>query len=336
MKIALDAMGGDYAPRATIEGALLAANQHGIHVVLVGDETEIQEHLRRSRFSTHLIEIVHASDSVEMTDKATAQLRSKKNTSLRVALELLKEKKVSAVVSAGHTGAFMATAFVVLKRLPGVERPAITGCFPTLKGSCVVLDLGANVDCKASHLVQFAMMGESYARVVEKKMRPSIGLLSNGEESSKGTELLREVDQILKTKGINYIGFVESKEIFKGMVDVVVCDGFIGNIFLKTCEGLISTTATIIKQDIQKTLFSKVVSLLFFALFKNTIKNLGRRFDYSEYGAAPLLGLNGLLYVCHGRSNSKAIKNALLTAHRSSEENFLEKLSEAFQHSESA
>jgi len=275
VKIALDAMGGDYAPRVTVEGAMLAARQHGIPIVLVGDRPTLEEYLKRFRFSSELIEVVHASEQIPMTEKATASIRSKRDTSMRVALELLKEKKVSAVVSAGHTGAYMATALMVLKRIPGIERPAITGCFPTLKGSCVMVDLGANVDCKVSHLVQFAVMGERYARVVEGKERPSIGLLSNGEESSKGNELIRGADQILKAMDIHYKGFVESKQVFQGQVDVVVCDGFIGNIFLKTVEGLISTTLSLLKRDIQKSFISKAAAGLFFMLFKK-FKGCGR------------------------------------------------------------
>ncbi len=330
IKIALDAMGGDYAPRETVEGALLAARQHGVPVVLVGDEPTLKQYLHRSRFSSELIEIVHASENIGMKERATESLRSKKDSSMRVALQLLRDKEVQAVVSAGHTGAFMATSLLVLKRLAGVERPAITGCFPTLTGSSVVLDLGANVDCKASQLVQFAVMGETYARVVEKKEKPTVGLLSNGEESSKGNELIREVHVLLKEKNLNYVGFVESKHIFKGKVDVVVCDGFIGNIFLKTIEGVISGAFSLIKRDIQKNFLSKLASSLFFLLFKNTLKDIGRRFDYAEYGAAPLIGLDGLVFVCHGRSSSKAIKNAILTAEHSVKEKFLESLREGF------
>ncbi|HBQ20963.1 MAG TPA: phosphate acyltransferase PlsX [Deltaproteobacteria bacterium] len=326
MKIALDAMGGDYAPRINVEGALLAVQKSGIPVILVGDQPKIQKELRRSHFSTNLIEIIHASENIGMHEKATESLRSKKNTSMGVALELLRDHKVDAVVSPGHTGAFMALSTLVLKRLPGIERPAIAGCIPTLKGSAVMLDLGANVDCKPSQLVQFAVMGSLYAKIVEKHENPKIGLLSNGEEESKGNELTRQVHQILKTKNLNYVGYVESKEIFKGRVDVVVCDGFTGNIFLKTIEGALSTTASLLKQEIGKRPFSKLLVGMFYLLFKDTLHSLGRRFDYAEYGSAPLLGLNGVVHVCHGRSSSKAIKNAILTASKSVETKFLESL----------
>lgn len=319
-------MGGDYAPRENVEGAILAARQHGIPIVLVGDEKIIRKHLERSRFSSDLIEIVHAAESIDMHERATAAVRARRETSMRVALELLKEKKVSAVISPGHTGAFMAASLLTLGRLSGVERPAITGCLPTLQGSCVILDLGANVECRVSHLLEFAVMGEVYARVVEKKQQPKIGLLSNGEEPSKGTALLREAHEQFTLRFPTYVGFVESKDIFKGKVDVVVCDGFIGNIFLKTTEGVVSTIYSLLKQDIQKTLFSKFVFGLFYLLFKNTIQNLGRRFDYAEYGAAPLLGLNGAVFVCHGRSSSKAIKNACLTAQKAIEQRLLDNL----------
>jgi len=335
MKIALDAMGGDFAPRENIEGALLAARLHGIPIVLVGDEKIIRQHLSRSRFSSDLIEIVHAAESIDMHERATAAIRSRRQTSMRVALELLKEKKVSAVISPGHTGAFMATSLLILGRFPGIERPAIAGYLPTLRGACVILDLGANVECRISHLLEFAIMGEVYARLIEKKDQPTIGLLSNGEEPSKGTALLREAHEQFKSRFPTYLGFVESKDIFKGKVDVVVCDGFIGNIFLKTTEGVIGAVYSLAKQDIQKNLFSKLIFGLFYLLFKNTIKNLGRRFDYAEYGAAPLLGLDGLVFVCHGRSSGKAIKNAILTARKSVEEHLLENLKvEVMKHSQ--
>lgn len=326
MKIALDAMGGDYAPRVNVEGALLAARLHGLQVVLVGDQSKIQKELHKSRFTTELLEIVHAPDNVDMHEKATDSIRANRNTSMRVAIDLLKDGKVAAVVSAGHTGAFMAQSLLVLKRLPGIERPAIAGCIPTLRGSCVMLDLGANVDCRSSHLVQFALMGQLYAKIVEKKENPTVALLSNGEEASKGTEIIREAHEILKTKNMNYVGHVEGKDVFKGKVDVVVCDGFVGNIFLKTVEGLVSSTMTLLKQEVAKRPLSKLAVPLLAFLFKDTIKGLGQRFDYSEYGAAPLLGLNGLVLVCHGRSSSKAIKNALLNAKKSVESHFVENL----------
>lgn len=331
IKIALDAMGGDYAPRENVEGALMAACQHGIHVVLVGDEKKIQKELHKSRFSSALIEVAHAPDHIGMHEKATESLRTNRNTSIKISLELLQNQKVSAVVSAGHTGAFMAASTLILKRLPEIERPAIAGCIPTLKGSCVMLDLGANVDCRSSHLVQFARMGILYANIVEKKTNPSLGLLSNGEEASKGNELTREVQELLKNKPEwNYVGYVESKDIFKGKVDVVICDGFVGNIFLKTVESLVSTTFLLIRQEAHKKPLSRLALGIGAYLFKDVLKNLGRRFDYTQHGAAPLLGLNGLVYVCHGRSSSMAIKNALLTAKKSVEEKFLDRLKQEF------
>ncbi len=328
MKIALDAMGGDFGPRVNVEGALLAARQEGMCVVLVGDQKKIQKELHKTRFSSQSIDVVHAPETIEMHERATESLRSKKNTSMRVALELLKNNEVDAVVSAGHTGAFMASALMVLKRLPGIERPAIAGCIPTLKGSCVMLDLGANVECRVSHLVQFAVMGALYSKIVEKKTHPVVGLLSNGEEESKGTDLLRQANQILKTKELNYMGFIESKELLKGKADVVVCDGFIGNIFLKTAEGLVSAIFSMMKQEFQKRFFTKLAAGFFYFIFKDTLYSFGRRLDYAEYGSAPLLGLNGVVQVCHGRSSSRAIKNALVTAQKSVESHFLEKLRE--------
>ncbi len=326
MKIALDAMGGDFGPRVNVEGALWATQQPGLSVVLVGDQKKIQKELHKTRFSSRAIEVVHASETIEMHERATESLRSKKESSMRVALEFLKNNDVDAVVSAGHTGAFMASALMVLKRLPTIERPAIAGCIPTLKGSCVMLDLGANVDCRASHLVQFATMGALYSKSVEKKENPLVGLLSNGAEDSKGTDVLRQAHQILKDKNLNYIGFIESKDMLKGKVDVVVCDGFIGNIFLKTAEGLVSAIFSMMRQEFQKRFFTKLAAGLFYFIFKDTLYSFGRRLDYAEYGSAPLLGLNGVVQVCHGRSSSRAIKNALWTAQKSVESHFLEKL----------
>ncbi|MBI4040431.1 MAG: phosphate acyltransferase PlsX [Deltaproteobacteria bacterium] len=326
MKIALDAMGGDFAPRENVEGALLAARRYGISVVLIGDEPTLRKELHKSRFTSQLIEIVHAAESIDMGEKSVQAVREKKQSSLHVGLDLLKKNEVQAFVSPGHTGALMTASALILKRLDQVERPAIAGLIPTLRGNTVVLDLGANVDCKPHHLVQFATMGSVYAHVIEGKTKPKVGLLCNGTEPTKGTELLRTTYQLIEKTNLNFVGFVESLDVFKGKVDVVVCDGFVGNVFLKTIEGMVSATSILIRQDIQRNMFSKALFGLFYMLFKSTLKNLGKKFDYSEYGAAPLLGVNGLVFVCHGKSSRKAIQNALIRARSSVEGHFLETL----------
>ncbi|OGP46579.1 MAG: phosphate acyltransferase PlsX, partial [Deltaproteobacteria bacterium RBG_13_51_10] len=239
MKIAIDAMGGDFAPRSIVEGAILAAREHGVPVVLVGEEKTIRQEAAMVSGSDSLpLTFVHASEAVGMDESPLTAIRKKKDSSIKVAFDLLKKGEVSAVVSAGNSGAVLATAVFVLEKLTGVDRPAIGTIFPTLKGSTLLLDAGANVDCKPFHLVQFALMGDAYAKYILKKEKPIVGLLSNGEEESKGNELIRETNAILKRSSIGYVGPVEGRDIFNGRADVVICDGFVGNAALKICEGL--------------------------------------------------------------------------------------------------
>ena len=312
MKIAVDAMGGDFAPRNIVEGALLAAREHGVPVVLVGEEKATRREAERCGGSDSLpLTFIQASEVVGMDESPLAAIRKKKDSSIKVAFDLLKRGEVSGVVSAGNSGAVLATAVYVLGKLKGVDRPAIGTIFPTLKGWTLLLDAGANVDCKPSHLVQFAIMGDAYARYILKKDRPNVGLLSNGEEESKGNELIRETNAILKKSSIGYIGPVEGRDIFNGRADVVICDGFVGNAALKICEGLAEAIGEMIRQELEVSLRAKIGYL--FA--RHAVNDIKKKLDYSEYGGAPLLGIDGVVIMGHGRSSAKAVKNAVRLAH---------------------
>lgn len=310
MKVAVDAMGGDFAPQATVEGAYLAAKTHGVKVVLVGDEDQISKELSRYPTSKLPIFIYHAPHVVAMHDSPSIVLRRMKETSIKVAIDLAKQGEVSGVVTAGNSGAAMALAMYIFKKLEGVDRPAIATIHPSLKGSTVLIDSGGNVDCKPIHLVQFAFMGHAYAKYILGKEDPRIGVLSNGEEEGKGNELTREVHAILSETNINYIGYVEGRDLNSGDVDVIVCDGFVGNVALKISEGLWETIHNILKWEAKDNIRAKVA----YFLMKRAIRRLEKRLDYSEYGGAPLLGVNGNCVISHGASNGKAIMNAILLA----------------------
>jgi len=311
-KIAVDAMGGDQAPAAEIEGAVQAAAQFSIPVVLVGQKDRIQTVLEKYDTSGISIEVVHASEVITMEDSAATAARKKKDSSIRVAARLMRDGDVAGVVSAGNTGAVMATVKMVLGTLSVVDRPALSTVLPTQKAKpAILLDVGANVDCKPHHLEQFAVMGDIYSRAIFGIRRPRVGLLSIGEEDSKGNELTKEAFKSLKHAPINFIGNVEGRDIFKGEIDVIVCDGFTGNVALKLSEGLIETFATMLRQELEKTIAAKVG----YILAERAFRAFRRRLDYSEYGGAPLLGMKGITIVCHGRSNANAIKNAIRVAH---------------------
>jgi glycerol-3-phosphate acyltransferase PlsX len=307
MRVAVDAMGGDNAPVIEVEGAVAACREYGIPITLVGDRERLQAELDRCSCAGLDIAVHHASEVVGMHDSASDAVRKKRNSSVRLAFELVKEGAACAAVSAGNSGATMAAGMFVLKRISGIERPAIAQIFPTLKGQTLVLDVGGNVDCKPQHLVQFAMMGEVYARYAMGIADPRIGLLSNGEEDSKGNELTRESNVILRRTSINYHGYVEGRDIFAGAVDVVVCDGFVGNVVLKLSEGLADAAGKMLKREIVKSTISKIGYLFVRSAFDRFKKIV----DYAEYGGAPLLGINGVGMICHGGSNAKAIKNAV-------------------------
>lgn len=311
MRIALDAMGGDHAPAVTVEGAIEAViESHGLSVLLIGDETELINELKERDYPASLISIRHASQVVNMDEAPLTALRRKKDSSIKVAVELVKSGEADAMVSAGNSGVVMATALFLLGKLRGVERPAIAAVMPTLKGLFVLIDAGANVDCKASHLLQFAIMGEAYAKSIFNINAPKIGLLGIGEEDAKGNELTKETFKLLKDSCINFIGNIEGKNIFIGDADVVVCDGFVGNIALKISEGLAEAIAKMLKREISE----KTSGRIGYLFLKDALRSFKKKTDYSEYGGAPLLGISKPCIISHGRSTAKAIKNAIKLA----------------------
>ncbi|MBI5682031.1 MAG: phosphate acyltransferase PlsX [Deltaproteobacteria bacterium] len=310
MRIAVDAMGGDYAPKVMVEGAVMAAKELGIPSILVGDKTRIEDELNKHKWEGLPISIKHASEVVGMDESPGHAIRKKRDSSIKVCFDLVKSGEASAVISAGNSGAAMAAGMFTVKNLKGVDRAAIAVTLPTIKDMACVLDVGSNVDCKPLHLVQFALMGNVYAKYVLKKDNPKIGLLSNGAEEGKGNELTRATHEILKISSLNYIGYIEGRDIFYGDVDVVVCDGFVGNVVLKLTEGLVEALASLLKKEIENNFFAKAG----YMLGQGAIKNLKKKLDYSEYGGAPLLGIDGICIISHGASTAKAIKNAILRA----------------------
>jgi glycerol-3-phosphate acyltransferase PlsX len=311
MRVALDAMGGDYAPSVNIEGAVETVNEHDdIDVILVGNEPVIEKELQSKRYQAPRISVWHASQVIEMHESSTAAIRRKKDSSIRVGIDLVKSGKADAFVSAGHSGVVMATSLLLLGRSEGVDRPAIATIMPTLKDTFILVDAGANVDSKPENLLQFALMANTYCKLLLNRTRPKVGLLSIGEEDTKGNELTKEAFKLLKGTQLNFIGNIEGKDIFTGKADVVVCDGFIGNIALKISEGLAETILKMLKREITSVSTGRVGYLL----MKPAIRNFKKRTDYDEYGGAPLLGINGSCIISHGRSTSKAIKNALRVA----------------------
>jgi len=310
--IALDAMGADKAPEPEIRGAILACRTLPVRVCLVGPQERIRPLLNEYLGGERLpIDVVHASERIGMDEKAASAVRSKRDSSMRVGLRLVREKKVAGFFTAGNTGAGMATAKMVLGALPGIDRPALAMVVPTTAGSpCVLLDVGANVDCKPHNLEQFAVMGEMYARSVLKISRPRVGLLSIGEEEGKGNELTAETLPLLKQLPINFIGNVEGRDIYNGHADVIVCDGFVGNVALKTSEGLTKLVRDMLKQSLNTTVTAQVGALLSRKAF-NAFK---KRLDPSEYGGAPLLGVRGVCIIGHGSSNERAIYNGIRVA----------------------
>jgi phosphate acyltransferase len=310
MRIAVDAMGGDHAPEAVVDGAVQAASEYGIHVILVGDRDLLHHLLQRRKAGDLPVSVKHASEVVEMHESPSVAVRRKRDSSLRVAFDLVRSGEAVAAVSAGNSGAAMAVAMLVLRLLPGVERPAIAATLPTLGGTTVLLDVGANVDCKPVHLIQFALMGEVFAHHVLKIERPRVGVLSNGEEETKGTELTRAADEALRKSSLNYLGYVEGRDIFAGKADVVVCDGFTGNVVLKASEGLAQAFGSMLRTELTSGLLPKIGYLF----SRGAFRRLRRRLDYAEVGGAPLLGVNGIGLISHGSSDAKAIKNAIRAA----------------------
>jgi glycerol-3-phosphate acyltransferase PlsX len=310
LKIAVDAMGGDYAPQAVVLGAVEASRTLKGEIVLVGDSEVVKEELHKvkEKYPSEKIKIVHASEVITMEDSPSKVVRSKPNSSIHRAIDLMAEGEVDAVVTAGNSGAALAVAMFKLKKLPYVERPALVSLHPSKRGYTVVLDVGGNVECRSSMLVQFALMGEIYARLALGKQKPLVGLLSNGTEETKGTEVTRKAHEMLKRCNINYVGYVEGRDIYYG--DVVVCDGFVGNIVLKAAEGIGDFLRWKLKQEAHRYPLLWATMLLSQRLWKRVLKEV----DYTSYGGVPLLGVNGVCFICHGHSSPRAIAQAIRAA----------------------
>jgi glycerol-3-phosphate acyltransferase PlsX len=314
MRIALDAMGGDRAPVGIVDGAVEAVRdaKGRVEVALVGRRETIEKHLSESNLTIDSLEIVDASQVIGMSESPATAIRRKRDSSIAVAMKLQREGAVEAVVSAGNTGAVVASSLLSLGRLPGIDRPAIAIFVPTRNGGTVLLDGGANADCNPYNLLQFAFMGSVYAETILGREAPRIGLLSIGEESTKGNELTRGAHELLARSDLNFVGNVEGRDIFIGSVDVVVTDGFVGNVLLKFTESIIYYINSLIKEEVVKSSMAKIGA----AMMKPVFKSLRRTLDYAEYGGAPLLGINGVTIICHGGSSTIAIKNAILAAER--------------------
>jgi glycerol-3-phosphate acyltransferase PlsX len=323
MRIAIDAMGGDAAPQAIVAGALIAARHVQAGLLLVGARDAIEAELARHPAAGGLdLRIVDAPERVEMAEPAAAALRRKPRASIRVAMQAVVSGEADAVVSAGHTGATVMAAHGAFGLLAGVDRPALATAVPTRHDPAILLDSGATVGCRPQHLVQFAVMGSAYARVALGRREPRVGLLSVGEEESKGNELTREAHQLLKQAPIHFIGNVEGRDVFAGDADVIVCDGFTGNVALKVSEGLVETIETLLHDELQATFGGRMG----FVLARQAFRRFRRRVDYSEYGGAPLVGLRRLCIVGHGRSSAKAVANAVTMAARAVDEDLVGRL----------
>jgi glycerol-3-phosphate acyltransferase PlsX len=325
MRIVVDAMGSDHFPRPDVEGAVDAARAYGVEITLVGDETVVRPALEASAPGSLPVRVLHAPEMLTMQDKglslALKAKRKEPKTSMALGIDLVKSGQAEAFVTAGNTGAAATTAYFRLGTIPGVDRPALAPVFPTRSGTCIVLDVGANPDCKPEHLLQFAIMGSVYAERVRGVKSPRIGLLSNGEEPGKGNMLIRETYPLLQGSGLNFIGNVEGKELFAGAADVVVTDGFTGNVLLKSAEAVGALILEIVREKIQAASPAVKVGGL---LVRPTLRSLRKMLDPSEEGAAPLLGVNGLVFIGHGRSDALGIQNAIRVAKLAAEAGVLE------------
>ena len=310
MKIAIDAMGGDHAPRVVVEGALLAAKELGVELILVGDETAVKRELDLLGGQPKNVSIRHAGSVIAFNEPAAQSVRRKKDASICIATDLVKAGEADALVTAGHTGAAVAATTLKLRLLEGIERPGIGIAFPTLKNPVFLIDVGANIETKPIHLYQYAEMGEIYMRDILGVKKPSIGILNVGEEDSKGTEHIKEAHQLLEKSRLNFIGNVEGRDIFTGKCDVIVCDGFVGNVVLKVAESITEVIGMLLKKELKK----NYLTILGAVLSKSAFSALKQKVDYAEYGGAPLLGINGTCIISHGSSNPKAIKNAIRVA----------------------
>ncbi len=310
MRIAVDAMGGDKAPSVVVEGSILAAREYGFEIILVGSQAAIEDELAKHKNVPSNISVRHASEVIEMDEPAALSIKRKRDSSIIIGVDLVKNKQAEAFVSAGNTGAVVCAATLGMRLLEGVERSGIAIILPTLKGTSLLIDVGANIDPKPTHLLQYGIMGEAFSRYILKKNNPSVGLLNVGEEETKGTDFVKETYRLLSESKLNFIGNVEGKDIFHGTADVIVCDGFIGNVVLKVSESLSETLAEFLRRELTKSFITKLGAFLSRAAFRALKKEI----DYSEYGGAPLLGVDGICIISHGRSTAKAIKNAIREA----------------------
>ena len=313
MKIALDAMGGDTAPAPTVAGAIRAAREFPIDIVLVGQRDAIEAQLARYPKRPSNLSIVHAPEVIGMEESPVASIRKKRDSSINIGVGLLKEKQVDAFVSAGNTGAVVSASTLFVGLLPGIERPGIAIILPGIKGDTLLIDVGANIDPKPLHLLQYALMGEAYSRCVLGQSRPTVGLLNVGEEEGKGTEFTKETYGLLEASGVNFVGNVEGRDIFSGEFDVIVCDGFAGNVALKTAESLAYAINVLLKRSLTMSPITKLGAWL----ARDAFVNLRKEIDYAEHGGAPLLGVDGVSIIAHGASSTKAIKNAIRVAYES-------------------
>lgn len=311
MKIIVDAMGGDHGAGVVIDGVVAAVKEYDTEIILVGNEQEIKPALSKLRYFGDRISIHHCPEVIGMHEPPAASVRRKRNSSIVVGMNLIKEGKADAFFSAGNTGAVVCAATLGLGLLPGIERPGIAIVTPTLKGISLIVDVGANIDAKPVHLLQYAIMGRAYLQSIFDKANPSVGLLNVGEEPTKGTDFIRETYELLSKSNLNFVGNVEGKALFSGSCDVVVCDGFVGNVALKVTEGTAEAIQVFLKRHLLKTSLLGRIGIL---LLKNTFMHFKKELDYAEYGGAPLLGVNGVVIIGHGRSNARAIKNALRVA----------------------
>src|SRR5215471_20912884 len=318
MKIALDAMGGDFGPPNLVGGAVLALREYRRigKLFLVGDTKQIEAELKKHRCHDSRVEIVHASQVVDMSDRAVESVRRKKDSSVSRAVDLVKHGEAHAIVSAGHTGAAVAATMIKLRTLPGIDRPGIAAILPTEFNVFVLIDAGANIDARPEHLLQYAFMGSVYSRHVLRYKNPTVGLISLGEEDVKGTELTKEVFKMLKRSSLNFVGNIEGRHLFENPVEVVVCDGFVGNVILKTCESIAVAMFKWLKHELMRTTMRKAGAFL----VRNAIGTIKDKTNYEEYGGSPLLGVNGICIIAHGASTPLAVKNALRVAAESIEQ----------------
>jgi phosphate acyltransferase len=325
MKIVVDAMGGDYAPENIIAGVIEAIKEFNVPIVLVGQQDRIEAELKKYSYPKEMIaEIIHAPEVVEMDDHAAVAIRQKKNSSISIGINLLKKPGYDAFVSAGNTGAVVAASTIFLGMIPGVDRPGIGCVIPSLKEFNLMIDMGANTATKPEHILQYAKMGKVYVREVIGRENPTVGLLNIGSEEGKGTDLEKEAYKLLEENEKSFIGNVEANEIYTGKADCIVCDGYVGNVALKVSEGLMESVGILMKREIKKS----PIAILGALLLKNSLSQAKKSIDYAEYGGAPLLGVNGLVIIGHGRSSPKAVKNAIRSAKSEVEHNILAKIKE--------